>query len=91
MQQLCGFVDSYHIQIICTQLYGLKYFYLIQIICTLLYVLKYLSNTNNYAVSSNNFYSIIITCLDTVIWFKAKNNVRDSLTSPHRIISDELT
>ena len=35
------------IKIICTQLYGFKYFYLIEIIYTQLYGFKFLSDANN--------------------------------------------
>ena len=36
-----GFIYSFQIKTICTQLYGLKYSYQIKIICTLLYGFKY--------------------------------------------------
>ena len=34
----------------------------------------FLSITYNYMVSSNNFYSIIVICWPTVIWFQVTNN-----------------
>ena len=30
--------------------------------------------TNNYIVSSNYFYLIIVICLYTIIWFQITNN-----------------
>ena len=52
------------IQIICTQLYGFKYFYIILIIVEFQ---VFMSNTNNYLISINFLYLIIIICLHAVI------------------------
>ena len=46
---------------------------------TIVYFKVFLFNTNNYLVLSNYFYSIIIICLHTVIWFQVAtyNNITD--------------
>ena len=57
------------------QLYGIKDSYLIQIICTQLYgIQEFLSNNHNHMVSSNYFYLIIVICLHTVTWFQVTYN-----------------
>ena len=60
----------------CTQLHDIKNLYLLQIICIQSYnhIISSI-NSNNYAVSSNYFYLIVIICLHTVIQFQVINNI----------------
>ena len=40
---------------------------------TVVWFQVFLSNTNDYMVSSNYFYLMIVICLHTVIWFEIMN------------------